>query len=223
MVTLMSGCATQFVDPVSSVPVSAAPAWQGVRVAIVGDSFTAGTQFGGQGESNWVARTRSRLQRENAAIDLAVSAYGGQGYLARGEGGHTFGDSEKAVVDADTVAMVVFGGSNDINAKGDLTKAVQELCATAKSTARDIKILLVTPAWPSSAAGVVAVADNAAALKNAARGCPAEVFDPVAEKWFPELDKRRKDFIGTDGIHPTDAAHEVFADRIYPWIKKFGK
>lgn len=223
VVTASSGCGTEYLDlPASSISLRAtAPAWSGTRVAVVGDSFTAGTQYGGRGEANWVARTRAAVQMANLSIDVAVSAYGGQGYLAKGEGGHTFGDSARAVVDSETAGVVVFGGSNDINVKGDLPRAVQALCDEVRKTARGIKILIVTPAWPSSAAGVVAVADNAAVLKNAARPCLAEVMDPVADKWFPDLDSRRAEFIGSDGIHPTDAAHAVFADRIAPWIMQF--
>lgn len=160
---------------------------------------------------------------DDLQIDLPASAYGGQGFLTKGEGGHTFADSERQLVDPGTVGLIVFGGSNDINARGDLPGAIRKLCAAARQTARGVKILLVTPPWPTSAVPGASIVQHTNDVRAAARGCPADVMDPVAEKWFPDFDQRRKEIVGADGVHPTDSAHQVFADRMYQWIKQFGR
>ena len=46
-------------------------------------------------------------------------------------------------------------------------------------------------------------------------GAEPDVVDPLADGWFVG----RPEFIGADGVHPTDAGHAYMADKIVPLIR----
>ena len=57
------------------------------RIAVVGDSYTAGGELGGLGSKAWTARAWQLLAREGIPVAADVAAEGGAGYGTRGNHG----------------------------------------------------------------------------------------------------------------------------------------
>lgn len=185
------------------------------RIAVIGDSYTTGTDEGGQGPQSWTSRAWLLLAGQGARIDADVAAEGGAGYGIRGNQGSLFEDLTVRAVNRDDVLVVFFGSRNDQPV--DMQKypvLVGETFQIARRVAPTAKFLVIGPPWPTAdpPPEVFALRDS---LRAQARAVGALFIDPLAEGWFvghPEL-------IGPDGVHPTDAGHAYMADKIAPLIR----
>ncbi|WP_099250883.1 GDSL lipase [Mycobacterium sp. shizuoka-1] len=185
------------------------------RIAVIGDSYTTGTDEGGQGPQSWTSRAWLLLANQGAKVDADVAAEGGAGYGIRGNRGNLFEDLTVRAVNRDDVLVVFFGSRNDQPV--DMQKypvLVGETFQIARRVAPKAKFLVIGPPWPTAdpPPAVLALRDG---LRAQARAVGAVFIDPLAEGWFvghPEL-------IGADGVHPTDAGHAYMAEKIAPLIR----
>jgi lysophospholipase L1-like esterase len=184
------------------------------RIAVIGDSYTTGSNEGGQGPKGWAARTWQLIARQGFQFTPDVAAEGGAGYGVRGNRGSVFGDLTPRAVRPDDALVVFFGSRNDQGVDPDvLTGAARDCFAFARRTAPSARLLVIGPPWPTADVpdSVLRVRD---VLYAQARAAGATWIDPIAERWFVG----RPDLIGSDGVHPNDAGHAYMADKIAPLI-----
>ena len=185
------------------------------RIAVIGDSYTTGTDEGGQGPLSWTSRAWLLLASQGAKVDADVAAEGGAGYGIRGNQGSLFEDLTTRAVDRDDVLVVFFGSRNDqpVN-MAQYPSIVSDTFQIARRAAPKAKFLVIGPPWPTAdpPPEVFALRDT---LRAQARTVGAVFIDPLAEGWFVG----RPDLIGPDGVHPTDAGHAYMAEKIAPLIR----
>lgn len=184
------------------------------RIAVVGDSYTTGSDEGGRDANGWLARTGWLLGAAGKPAETAVAAEGGAGYGVRGNHGSLFADLATRVVAPDEALVVFFGSRNDDVADPNLLAGhIRDALGVARRSAPNARLLVIGPPWPTAPPpeAVLRVRDILLAESVAAQ---AEFIDPLAEGWFVG----RPDLIGGDGVHPNDAGHVWLAERIEPLI-----
>ena len=180
------------------------------HIAVIGDSYTTGTKFGGMGGKGWPARAWQVLAKQGKPVAADVASEGRAGYGVRGDHGSVFGDLTARAVRPDDALVVFFGSRNDQPVDPmALTGMAWGAFDAARRTAPAAKLLVIGPPWPTADVpdNVLQIRD---AVGNAARAAGAIFIDPIAERWFVG----RPDLIASDGVHPTDAGHTYLADRI---------
>jgi len=195
-----------YTSPPAAPPVAA--------VSIIGDSYTGGSQMGGNGPQGWPILVEDQLGQRGVQIRANVAAEGGAGYVSRGTKGGVFDEQVPKVVGPNSRLVIFLGSRNDDSAPpADLSVAVQKTLADVKAEAPTAKVVVIGPPWPNASPTpeILAVRD---VLRAQAEAAGAIFIDPIAEGWFFD----RPDLIGADGVHPTDAGHLFMADRIAPLI-----
>lgn len=199
----------------SAPPPASSPPGNGYRVAIIGDSFTSGTEQGGVGPAGWPALVKKNLAGHDVDLDMRYAPEAGAGYAVRGTYGGVFGDQVSAVVGVDTQLVVFFGSTNDGAAPpAGLNQAVADDLAKAKAYAPHAKLLVIGPTWPTPdpPPEMLRVRDI---LRDQASAAGALFVDPLAEHWIADAPQ----VMGGDGVHPTDEGHKYLAERIGPIIE----
>ncbi|WP_448420456.1 Rv0518 family GDSL lipase [Mycolicibacter minnesotensis] len=194
----------------ATVPLSAAPN----RIAVIGDSYTAGFENTGRGAANWTQRAWQGLAGRGVYVSADVAAEGGAGYGVRGNRDGLFGDLASRAVQPDDALVVFFGSRNDQDVEpGQLSRLMGDTLGLARRIAPGSRMLVVGPPWPTAdvPGQVWRIRDL---LSAEARAVGAEFIDPLAERWFVGL----PDLIGPDGVHPTDAGHAYMADKFVSLI-----
>ncbi len=187
------------------------------RVAVIGDSYTTGTDIGGLGSKGWTARAWRELADFRVPVTADVGAEGGAGYGTRGNRGSLFEDLTARTVKPDDVLVVFFGSRNDLNVDpAQLSILAYGTFQLARRSAPSATFLVIGPPWPTAdpPAAILRIRD---ALQYQAGVAEATFIDPIAERWFV----KQPELIGTDGVHPTDAGHEYMADKIAPLIAAY--
>ncbi|MEY8018157.1 Rv0518 family GDSL lipase [Mycobacterium servetii] len=185
------------------------------RIAVVGDSYTTGTDEGGLGPYSWTARVWRTLAGEGVRIAPDVSAEGRAGYVVLGDHGSIFEDLTARAVQPDDALVVFFGSRNDQGADlGMLAGKSHDTFDLARHLAPTARLLVIGPPWTSADVpkAILAIRD---VLNAEARAAGAAFVDPIGDRWFFD----RPDLIGADGVHPTDAGHQYLADKIAPLIR----
>jgi lysophospholipase L1-like esterase len=187
------------------------------HVAVIGDSYTTGTDEGGLGPKSWTAVAWHRLAQRGVRIAPDVAAEGRAGYGVPGDHGSIFEDLTGRAVKPDDALVVFFGSRND---EGFHPEDPQRLAGNARDTfdlARRLspsaRLLVIGPPWPTADVpeSILQIRD---VLNGAARAAGAAFVDPIGDRWFVD----RPDLIGPDGVHPNDAGHQYLADKIAPLI-----
>ena len=184
------------------------------RIAVIGDSYTAGSDEGGTGTTGWTTQVWRALTQHGIAVTPTVAAEGGAGYCTRGMHGSVFEDLTVRAVKPTDVLVVFFGSRNDKDVDPTrLSIAMNGTLKLARQIARSAKFLVVGPPWPSAdpPPTIRRIRD---VLGYQAELAGATFVDPIAARWFvgkPEL-------IGGDGVHPTDAGHMYMAEKLAPTI-----
>ena len=184
------------------------------RIAVIGDSYTTGTDIGGLGRAGWTPRAWDELANHRMAISADVGAEGGAGYGTRGNQGSLFEDLTARTIKSDDSLVVFFGSRNDLNVDpAQLSILAYGTFQLARRIAPSATFLVIGPPWPTDdpPANLVRVRD---ALQYQAGVAGATFVDPIAERWFVG----RPGLIGSDGVHPTNAGHQYMADKIAPLI-----
>jgi lysophospholipase L1-like esterase len=185
------------------------------RVAVIGDSYTTGTDEGGEGPRSWTALAWRALAARGTRISADVAAEGRAGYGVRGDHGSVFEDLTARGVKPDEALVVFFGSRNDQGFDpGLLAESAHATYSLARELAPSAKFLVIGPPWPTAdvPGDVLEIRD---VLNAAARAAGAAFVDPIGDRWFVD----RPDLIGPDGVHPNDAGHEYLADKIAPLIR----
>lgn len=184
------------------------------RITVIGDSYTSGSDEGGNGTSGWTSQVWQALTQHGIAVTPTVAAEGGAGYCTRGNRGSVFEDLTVRAVKPSDALVVFFGSRNDMDVDPTrLSVAMYGTLKMARQIARSAKFLVVGPPWPTAnpPASVLRIRD---VLGYQAELAGATFIDPIAARWFvgkPEL-------IGKDGVHPNDAGHAYMADKLAPLI-----
>lgn len=189
----------------SSVPDAPRP-----RFAVIGDSYTGGSDAGGYGPDSWPNLFLDELSAAGTPATADVSGRGGSGYVRRGNEGTIFGEEVPRVVRPDDKVVVFFGSMNDGSSPpADVAAAANSAFDVAQRIAPQATLLVIGPAWPhpDPPPGLLAVRD---VLAEAAKAHNGIFVDPIAEGWLVD----RPDTIGFDNIHPTNAGHEIMAKLI---------
>jgi len=184
------------------------------HVAVIGDSYTAGTDEGGLGPNAWTARTWQTLAAKGVRVAADVAAEGRAGYGVPGDHGSVFEDLTARAVKSDDVLVVFFGSRNDQGVDPVLlTERARATFDLARQFAPSARFLVIGPPWPTADPPdtVLRIRD---ALKYQAGVAGATFIDPIVAGWFVG----RPELIGKDGIHPTDAGHAYMAEKIEPLI-----
>ncbi|UGT90840.1 SGNH/GDSL hydrolase family protein [Mycobacterium ostraviense] len=185
------------------------------HLAVIGDSYTAGTDEGGLGSTSWTARAWQALARTGERIAADVAAEGRAGYAVSGDHGSVFEDLTARAVKPDDVLVVFFGSRNDEGVEPQLLAGkAGGTFDLARRVAPSARLLVIGPPWPTAEVpdSVLQIRD---VLNAAAHAAGAAFVDPIGDGWFVD----RPELIGADGVHPTDAGHQYLADKIAPLIR----
>ncbi len=184
------------------------------RIAVVGDSYTTGSDQGGNGPQGWAPQVWQALSDHGIAVTPTVAAEGGAGYCTRGNRGSVFEDLTVRAVKPNDALVVFFGSRNDMKVEPTrLSIAMYGTLSLARQIARSAKMLVIGPPWPTAdpPPEVLRIRD---VLSYQAQLAGATFVDPIAARWFVG----RPELIGQDGVHPTDAGHTYMAEKIAPLI-----
>jgi lysophospholipase L1-like esterase len=185
------------------------------HIAVVGDSYTTGTDEGGLGPKSWTSLTWQTLGKRGLQIAADVAAEGRAGYVVPGDHGSIFQDLTARAAKPDDVLVVFFGSRNDQGADpGLLAGRARDAFDLARTLAPAARFLVIGPPWPTADVpdSVLQIRD---VLNAEARAAGAAFVDPIGAHWFVD----RPDLIGPDGVHPNDAGHRYLADKIAPLIR----
>lgn len=184
------------------------------RIAVIGDSYTTGSDEGGLDAKGWPTQAWQILARQGVATTADVGAEGGAGYGTRGNRGSLFEDLTAATVKPDDTLVVFFGSRNDQRVDPtQLSILIYGTFQLARRIAPAARLLVIGPPWPTAdvPAEVTRIRDTLAYQADLAG---ATFIDPIAARWFVD----RPELIGSDGVHPTDAGHTYMAEKIAPLI-----
>lgn len=184
-----------------AAPAKAAPA---LRVVVVGDSLSTG--FGTAAGWAW---PRLLSQKDQGRLDVVNASENGDGYLAVGDEGGTFGSHAAAATTPRTGLVVFFGSENDMGEDtGDVADAAVAAVESTRADAPDARIVMVGPTGftDDPEPERLAIRD---ALESAAARAGVEFVDPLAEAWLAGAQ-----FEGPDGDHPTVAGQEQLLDEM---------
>ena len=184
------------------------------KIAVIGDSYTAGSDEGGNGPRSWPELAWGLLARSGVDVDADVAAEGGAGYGQRGSGGSLFVDLTAQAVRRNDDLIVYFGSRNDQAVDPQkFPSSAADTFKLARFAAPAAKVLVIGPPWPTASPppAVLKIRDL---LREQAAVVGAVFVDPIAQGWFVG----RPDLIGQDGVHPTDAGHAYMAEKIAPLI-----
>jgi lysophospholipase L1-like esterase len=185
------------------------------HLAVIGDSYTTGTDEGGRGPKSWTAHACRALAQRGVPAAADVAAEAGAGYGVPGDHGGVFEDLTARAVKPDDALVVFFGSRNDQGVDlGLLADRARAAFDVARRIAPAARFLVIGPPWPTADVpdSVLQIRDI---LNVVARGAGAAFVDPLGDRWFVD----RPDLIGPDGVHPNDAGHAYLADRIAPLIR----
>lgn len=185
------------------------------HVAVVGDSYTTGTNEGGLGPRSWTTRAWQLLATRGTRVTADVAAEGKAGYGTPGDHGSIFEDLTARVVHPDDALVVFFGSRNDqFVDPGLMSLKAGETLGLARRLAPAARLLVIGPPWPTAdvPGPMLQIRD---VLGAAAGAAGATFIDPIAERWFVD----RPDLIGADGVHPNDAGHQYMASKIAPLVR----
>jgi lysophospholipase L1-like esterase len=184
------------------------------HIAVIGDSYTTGTDEGGLGPKSWTALAWHTLAQRGVRIAADVAAEGRAGYVVPGDHDSIFEDLTARATKSDDALVVFFGSRNDQGADlGLLAAKARDTFDLARRFAPNAKFLVIGPPWPTADVPdpMLQIRD---VLNAAARAAGATFVDPIGDRWFVD----RPDLIGPDGVHPNDAGHEYLAGKIAPLI-----
>lgn len=185
------------------------------HIAVIGDSYTTGTDEGGLGPKGWTTRAWLSLARQGVQVAPDVASEGRAGYGVPGDHGSMFVDLTARAVHPNDGLVVFFGSRNDQGVDpGFLAFKAHDAFELTHRWAPSARLLVIGPPWPTAEPpGAVLLARDI--IAEQARQAGATFIDPIVEGWFVG----RPDLIGADGIHPTDAGHAYMADKIAPLIR----
>lgn len=190
-------------------------------VAIVGDSFSLGSNEGGSQDAGWPAIVYTRLKEHRIFVSIRMDGLDSSGWVESSrKDGRAFAKHVMKAAGREDRIVVLFGG-RDIDAdvpQDQLAAAVTRTLALTKDRAPSATIVVVGPtwtAWPheSPRPDVLSMRDT---IRQQVETLGGIFVDPIADRWFAD----GTDYIGADGTNPTNEGHIYMADRIEPLIER---
>jgi lysophospholipase L1-like esterase len=210
---VIAGCS----DGSQATP-AAAPLSEGARadgkpvpVAIIGDSYTAGTDVGGLGDTNWTKILARNAEAARLPLQLRVSGKSSSGYVTKGGQGTTFPGEARRIVTAVDRVVIVFGSRND--AYADVTAAAETTFRVIERKAPNATVIAIAPP-PTSSDAPPYLRKLGSEIQVAAKRKNVTFVNTIKDGWF----SGRRDLMGADGWHPNDAGHRYMADKITPVV-----
>jgi lysophospholipase L1-like esterase len=194
------------IAPPDVEPIAVARLGRDVKAVVLGDSYTSGWNGAGIGSRGWPALVGAN--RGWKVVNLSVA---GTGFMNPGWTGRTIGSRVDAAVRQKPGVVIVAGGHNDSAwAASTTSRAAVSAIDHLHAALPDALIVIVAPIWQNGSPPT-----RCLILRDALRRKAAEIgavfIDPLAEHWFAGPSHR---FIGSDGLHPTNAGHAWLATRI---------
>lgn len=173
-----------------------------LRIAVVGDFYTVGTQN---------LQVWPTLMAERTGWAVSNSALPGAGYTADGRGGYAFGYQVDRATAERPDLIVVFGGTSDTGASPEqVTQGVRRVLE--KLTLTGTRAIIIGPTWYATPipSEVSTVADI---VRTAAESAALPYVDALSPPWLTTTLMR------SDETGPTDDGQSVLADRIAAAIR----
>ncbi|MBC8090997.1 MAG: SGNH/GDSL hydrolase family protein [Pseudonocardia sp.] len=184
------------------------------RIAVIGDSYTGGSEMGGVAELSWVGDIARRLRDQGIELEAWQGTAGGSGYVTRGTGEAVLPELVVTAVQADTRIVVFFGSRNDTGRSG-IGEAAEAAFRDAQRISPDAYLMVIGPPWVDGDVPPEVLA-NRDEVRVAAEAVGATFVDPLEEGWFTGAESS---LIGSDDLHPTDDGHAYMATKILPHLE----
>lgn len=204
-------------EPTATPQATAAAATPAVRrrlAAFLGDSYTTGWVGAGIGRAGWpsiVARTFGWKSRNRAVA--------GTGFVNPGWTSQPMRTQVAEIIRMRPGIVFVAGGHNDRRyATRRSAAAADAVLERLRRGLPHATLVVIGPIWQDGrpAASIIALRDH---LRRKARSMGAIFIDPLREGWFTGRAHR---YIGSDGIHPTNAGHRYIAARVIANLQRHG-
>jgi lysophospholipase L1-like esterase len=178
----------------------------GSTAVFLGDSFTSGWNGAGLGRHGWPSIVAA--SRGWRAIDLAVP---GTGFLNPGWTNQPVISRVAATIRLRPDIVVIASGHNDSRWSASATAdAADAVIRRLRRALPDAVFVIVAPIWQNGSPPqrCLLLRDR---LRTRAASIGAIFIDPLADGWFAGS---RRQLIGPDRLHPTDAGHRFMAGRV---------
>ncbi|MEV4232012.1 SGNH/GDSL hydrolase family protein [Streptomyces bobili] len=178
---------------------------------VLGDSIAGGSAQGGKGPHGWPSLVARQL-----GMTLRLDARGGTGYTTGGpqKGGRPYAQRVKQAIAAKPDVVVVEGSRNDAGPTKTRAAAVDSLRRLRAGLPR-ARILVIGPIYSHPRPIGSHPIDEA--VSAAAKKLSMPYLSAVRRGWFTGSAHQ---FIGSDGVHPTNAGHAYLAQRIRPEVSR---
>ena len=128
------------------------------HVAVIGDSYTTGTDEGGWGSNTWTNRTWLTLAHQGVQVAPEVASEGRAGYVVRGDHGSVFEDLTNRAVHPDDALVVFFGSRNDHGVDpAQMAAMAHDTLDLARRIAPTAKLLVIGPITGQSVGALIAM------------------------------------------------------------------
>ncbi|MFC7448789.1 SGNH/GDSL hydrolase family protein [Rhodococcus daqingensis] len=174
-----------------------------LRIAVVGDDYTAGTQ-------NRVVWPTLLAQRTGWSV--SNFALPGAGYASDGRGGYAFTYQVDRAHGADPDIILVVGGLQDTGFPDSGPITVGAAAVVDKAVLGGGRLLVVGPTWYETP-----VPDSVRRVSEAVRGVADSAGIPFREAIDPPW--LTADVMLPDLVGPSDAGQSVLADTIAAWVQ----
>ena len=176
-----------------------------IDIAVLGDSYTAGSPMDSGEQSEWPA-----LLTAAHPWDVTRYAVGGTGFVAGRDAGTDFAARVPDIVAAKPAVVLVEGGHDDSGSSpAEVAAAASTVLTDLRTGLPDAKIIVLGVLWPGSAPTKVFAIDGS--LKAVTDDVGGVFVDALRQGWFDGANGR---LIGSDGTNPTDEGHAALAQRI---------
>ncbi|MBY6366227.1 SGNH/GDSL hydrolase family protein [Rhodococcoides corynebacterioides] len=171
------------------------------RVAVIGDSFSAGSA----NDVVW-----PDVLADEHGFELVNVSLGGAGYVAGADALGTFGDQVDDAIAADPDVILVVGSENDVDADPtEVVDAATEVFTRLHVGAPGAIVVAVGPIWSGDVVVPAELRDVDAAVEAAALAADVDYVDTLDAAWLAD-----PAIIQDDGDHPTDAGQLLLAEAI---------
>jgi hypothetical protein len=174
-----------------------------LSLAVVGDSYTAGSQ-------NRVVWPTLLAQRTGWSV--SNFALPGAGFVADGFGGHAFTYQVDRAQGAHVQIIVVVGGIEDSGLADIGPVTVGAIDAINKITVGGQRALVIGPTWYETPVPT-SVRRLSDAVRKVAEAAGVPYLDALDPPWLTR-DQMQRDLSG-----PTDEGQSVIADKIAAWLR----